>query len=237
MTATVSVESLAAGADQNVQSGQLVEIVSAIAGGPDLVTNEQPITSGLDAESDQAFRERFVLYINSLSKGTTKAIETAVRNLQNGLDLKVLSNKDINNNDLPGTVTIILDDGSGTPSAELLANALSAAEQVRAAAIQVFIVAPNKVDIAVALSIRTTPTANTAEVQSAVSAAIVDYVNTLKIGDTLYLSSLMDVALAVSDVVSVQPNSLKINTLEADKEVDETEVIKTVNSSVAVGTY
>jgi uncharacterized phage protein gp47/JayE len=64
MTATAI--ALVAGSASNVLAGQLIQFAGS-SFGITSVTNLAPIDNGTDSESDEAYRNRFILFINSLS--------------------------------------------------------------------------------------------------------------------------------------------------------------------------
>lgn len=231
-----TVQALYAGTEYNVQPNQLSQFVSS-SSGADTVTNSDSITNGSDAETDDDFRERFILKINNLEKGTVGAFEAEVLQLQAGLKVTILENQDINGNPLIGVVTVVVDDGSGSPPQSLLDLAAAALENIRPASIQVYVVGPIKVAIGIELDVKVKSGVVSADVRAAIRDAIVAYVNSLDIGETLYLSKIAAVALANTDVISIEPNSLKIDTVEMDKTVVGKETIRTDSLSVTVGSY
>src|SRR6185369_15863694 len=108
---------------------------------------------------------------------------------------------------VPGYVLVIMDDGTGNPPGELIAKAQVAVDRVRPAGVEVRVVGPTIVEVTVAMTIKVSPDFETADVQSAVRSQIINYVNSLKMGETLYLSSLSQEALKVEGVIAVRPNS------------------------------
>lgn len=233
---SVQVEALIAGQSSNVLSNQLVKFVSS-GSTADAVTNPQPMTNGIDAESDESTRFRFTLFINSRSKATPAAIREAVLSLRVGLTCTISENKDANGNRKLGFALVIMDDGTGNPPQELLDEAQVAVDKVRPATVEVLVIKPTISVVTSSLNIRIDqdPKYVQAEVVAAVVAALTDYINTRQVGETLYLSSLTRIALSVPGVVSIQPNSLVINALESDKTVLPIQVVKT--SNVTVGIY
>ena len=83
-SATVPAIAATPGSAGNVLAGSITSINQPIPG-IDTVTNTAGLIDGLDAETDAALRSRFVLYFASLSKATLTAIESAIENVQQGL--------------------------------------------------------------------------------------------------------------------------------------------------------
>lgn len=227
----VRVQSTETGADQNVLANQLTVFTSEISG-PDSVTNQQPFTNGEDEEADADFRLRFVPWINSRRLGTPDALRSAVLELQTNLTVAILENQNIHGTRVDGFVTVIVDDGTGDPPQELIDKAQEACDKVRAAGIEVQVYGPTKINVVVGLSISINPDFDAIEVRAAVRAAVINYVNSLAMGETLYLSSVIPVVKAVPGVISVRPSSLVIDSVEDDKVVLSTEVIKTTTVNV-----
>jgi uncharacterized phage protein gp47/JayE len=116
----VLVSAVNVGTQGNVVAGTITLIASAIPG-IDTVNNAASFTNALNAESDPAFRARFVLYINSLASGTALAVQFAVDSVQQNLTSFVYVNPAN-----AGNIYVYIDDGSGaTPTATI--NAVAAA--------------------------------------------------------------------------------------------------------------
>ena len=126
----VPVQAVIAGAAGNVQAGAISVLTSAIPG-VDTVTNGAAFLTGLDAESDANFRARFVLYLASLSKATKAAIGSAVLGVQQGLNYTITENQNYNGTANQGYFYVVLDDGTGQASSDLLARVNAAIEEVR----------------------------------------------------------------------------------------------------------
>lgn len=232
-----TVEALNAGYAYNVQPDQLTKKVSTLTG-VDAVTNIFAITNGLDAESDADFRNRFILYINSLSKNTRPSISSAVMSVQQGINFNLVENKDQNGNDRNGFFTVVVDDGSGSPSPELLDKVVKAVETVRGFTIAYTVVAAAMVSVTATLNVKSAPGSNATQVQTNVQKAIVAYINSLKIGESLYVYKLIQIAYSADpNVVAVQVNSAKIDNAELDRTITEYQVIRTVPASVTVGGF
>ncbi len=233
-----AVEAVEAGAASNVAARQLTKFTSSTAG-PDEVANVDPITNGLDSESDDDCRSRFVEWVNSRHLGTPGAMRAAVRGLRAGTKCVVIENQDHNGNQRLGFALVVVDDGSGSPPQSLLDQATVVIDAVRPASIETRVIGPTVVDVEINLNVKVNNVDYLeADVTAAVQDAVVAYVDELEIGDTLYLSRLYEVALdAHEGVIAVEPNSVTVDEVEEDKEVLVTEVIQTVHEDVIVGVY
>ncbi len=88
---TATVQALNAGSASNVAAATLIQIGTPLPG-IDSATNASPASNGLDAESDSAFRARFVTYLASLAQATRSAILTAIASVQQGLLVTLVEN-------------------------------------------------------------------------------------------------------------------------------------------------
>lgn len=237
----VQVQAVEPGASQNVQVGALSQIVSTMTG-INNVTNLAPIENGQDPEVDDAYRSRFKLFINSVNgKATPGGILSAALDVPGVVAAALIENQDQYGTARRGYGVVVVDDGSGAPSSTLLNTVFEAIFQaVRGFTIGFVVVGPTKVSVNIALNIRINPAAqNPSQVQLNATNAVIDYVNSLQIGEELYLENLAYVA-KFSDpvnVLSVQPGSTKINNSAADLIVSPQSVIRTDNTRTNIGTY
>ena len=202
------------GSAGNVQSGAITLLASAIPG-IDTVTNAAPLQNGLDAESDAALRTRFQNFVQSRSRATPLAVGYAVSSIQQGLNYTVQENVDTTGTSRMGSFVVTLDDGSGYPSASLLATATTAVEAVRPIG-SIFTVQPPTVVTANVSLVLTVPAGTSKPpVVATVAQALQTYINSLPIGAPLPLTKLAQVAYAGSPSV-VNVAQLQINGTSSD---------------------
>jgi len=163
----------------NVQVNGIGVITTGISG-VDTVTNVAAFTNGFLAESDPALKARFPFYIASLAKGTEGAIGFAIISVQSGMEYQIWE---------PGTggftqLTIFVDDGSGAIPAPTLAGAQAAAFSVKAAGIQMGVIAATALLANVTMTITTAAGYYHPTVVAQVVAAITSYLNGLGLGLT-----------------------------------------------------
>jgi uncharacterized phage protein gp47/JayE len=183
-SAIVAVQAVTAGAIGNAAAGAVNTLAQAISG-VDTVSNALAFANGADGESDAAFRLRFVEYIGSLAKATPAAVDYAITSLQLNLTDKIVENYDYAGNYKPGTFYTVIDDGSGSPSADTVNAAASAVEAVRACGIQqaAFAVVPVVANVGLTVGIAAGYVGAT--VRAAVQSAIAAYIASLTQGETL----------------------------------------------------
>jgi uncharacterized phage protein gp47/JayE len=194
------VTALTYGGSGNVQAGAVSLLASALPG-IDAVSNGSAFQNGLDAESDNAFRDRFQNFIASRSRATTVAVGYAISNIQQGLNYTIQENLDPSGQPRMGSFVVTVDDGSGSPSTALLSTVQTAVDAVRPVG-SVFSVQPPAV-VTVNVSLVITVAAGTAKAQVAggVGNAIGSYINSLPIGASLPLTRLAQVAYAADATV------------------------------------
>jgi len=107
VTATTS------GTSANVPIGAIQQFDSQPFSGA-VVTNPQRVTNGIDVESDQELRDRIKDTIQSLSKGTPRAIITGVNGLVSSSDNKRVVSVSLRDTTVPAEVVkLFIDDGTG----------------------------------------------------------------------------------------------------------------------------
>lgn len=217
-TATVAAQ--VAGAAANAVAGAVNTIGSAIVG-VDTVTNAARFINGRDDETDTAFRARFVLFINSLSKATPAAIGYAIDSVQQGVQFTLTEDQDYTGVADIGYFYVVIDDGSGAPPQSLLdaiGLAIDAARPVNSR----FGVFPPIVLLAnLGMTITIAPGYLASTIVATVNAALLAYINTLPIGARLPFTRLAQVAydssIAITNVSAVGLNG-GINDLLATKQ-------------------
>jgi len=189
------------GSSGNVQANTISLLASAIPG-IDSVNNANPFINGVDAESDDAFRQRFTNFIASRSRATPLAVGYAVSSIQQGLNYAIEENTDPAGRPLMGSFVVTVDDGSGCPSATLLSTVRTAIDAVRPVG-SIFTVQPPSVITAnVSLIISTTAGTAGAPIQAQVGSVISDFINGLPIGTTLPLTKIAQLAYSASSSVT-----------------------------------
>jgi uncharacterized phage protein gp47/JayE len=233
----VTVQSLTAGISANVQIGQLVQLGSVIFG-IDYVINNVAFTNGTDAETDTALRNRFVAYINSLSKATYGAIISTILSFPQITSYNIVENQTLGGSATSGYFFAVIDDGSGNPPSSLVTNVQNALNNIRAFTVQENAFAPTKSSPTISLNIRIASGASSGTIINIISTALVNYVNSLTIGATLYLNNLVEEAIdSSSSVVSVQPGTVLINGSAADLTASNSTVFRITGTNVTIGTY
>ncbi len=228
---SVPVVAVVAGAAGNVQAGVVTLLGSAIPG-VDTVTNAAPFQGGLDAESDPAFRARFQAYINSRSLATPSAVGYAIASVQQGLDYTIQENVSPAGLSTMGNFVVTVDDGSGSPSTTLLAAVTGAIDAVRPVGTTYAVQPPGVLTANISLGITAAANSQLAVLVGTVGAAITSYVDALKLGQSLPLSRIVQLAYDADPGVS-NVSGVTINGGTSDLLASPAQLVKA--GTVAVG--
>ena len=180
-SADLPVSCLTGGSIGNVLAGTITVIAASLPG-VDQVTNANPLSNGADAESDSAFRNRFQSYLASRSRATLTAVENAIANVQQGLDIVVEENIASDGTTQIGSFLVIVDDGTGYPSSGLLSNIATAVDAVRPIGTTFAVVPPQVLVVNVSLTAVLTSMAAASLSIPTIQNFVAVYLNSLPIG-------------------------------------------------------
>ena len=228
---TVPIEATVVGSSGNVQAGTINLLGQAIAG-IDTVNNALPLHSGLNAETDDSLRSRFIGYINSRARATIVAVQTAVLAVQQGLTTTVIENTDAAGNPRVGSFTVVVDDGSGSPPPALLSSVYAAVDLVRPVGSIFAVIGPKVILANVSLSLTIMSGADPASVSQNVLFALTGFIDGLPVGASLPYSKLANIAYqADSNVLNVL--GLTLNGGTADVGGGVSQVVKASSITVS----
>jgi uncharacterized phage protein gp47/JayE len=220
---SVPVSAVIAGTAGNVLAGTVTTISAALPG-IDTVTNPAAFTGGIDAESDAALRARFVLYIGSLSKATAGAVGSAIANIQQGLNYRIVENQDYNGATDDGYFYVVVDDGTGYPSSTLLSTVNNAIDAARALGVRFGVFAPVVVTADVTMALTSAAGTTHADVVAAVTTALQTAIDALPLGTSLPYTQLAAIAYGVTGVANV--TGILLNGATADLAATVQQVVK-----------
>ena len=225
-----TVKSVNAAAAANAAIAAINTLGQTIAG-VDTVTNAAAFTTGADAETDAAFRSRFVGYINSLSKATMAAIGNAILAIQQGINYTLTEGYAYGGAAQLGYFYVVVDDGTGAPSGTFLSTVSNAVDAVRPVGSTFGVFAPVLVTANVAMATTTASGYNHAAIVALVQAAVQSYINGLVIGQTLPYTKLSQLAYGASPAVT-NVTGITLNGGTADLTATNQQVIKAGTISV-----
>ncbi|HEX8894477.1 MAG TPA: baseplate J/gp47 family protein [Terriglobales bacterium] len=210
-SAVATVNAVNTGTQTNVLANTITTLTQAVQY-VDTVANAAGYTNGANAESDSAFRIRFIGYLASLAKATPAAIKYALSVIQSGVTYSLTENKDYNGTADNGYFYAIVDDGTGAPSSTFITTATAAVEAVRPIGIRYGVFGPADVLANVSMTITTAAGYTHSSVVGSVVSALQTYINTLGVGNPLPYTQLANVAYnalpgAVTNVSGVLLNS------------------------------
>jgi uncharacterized phage protein gp47/JayE len=227
----VPVAALVAGSAGNAQAAQINSITSPISG-VDTCSNAAPFTNGADAESDPAFRLRFISYIASLSKATKQAIGNAITSLKQGVTYTLTENLTYGGVAQPGYFYVVVDDGTGSPSGAFLSTVSNAIDAVRGFTISFGVFAPTLLTANIAATIVTAAGYDHTATAALVGTAIRNYINALPLGTPLSYSRISQVAYDASPGVT-NVTGATINAGTADISATAQQIIKAGTVAIA----
>lgn len=220
---TVLVKADTAGAVGNALAGAVNTMTSAISG-VDSVTNANAFTTGKDAETDDAAKARFQLYITGLREGIKAAVASAIDNLQLGLQYTVVENEAYGGTAQNGYFYVVVSPYDSTIDQQVYA----AIDAIRPLGVTFGVYGATQVTANVAMTVTAATGYNHADVATAVQTAITDYIGTIALGQTLYWSKLYAIAYGVAGVDEVTALTLNGGTVDLTATAKEAVVAGTV---------
>jgi uncharacterized phage protein gp47/JayE len=112
-SAAIPVTATTRGTRANLGAGTIVRILDRVAG-VTAVTNPAAVTNGVDRESDASFRRRLKGFVQSMSRGTPVAIESAARNVALPDGSRVVFAQLVEPVIPNGVVELFVDNGAGS---------------------------------------------------------------------------------------------------------------------------
>jgi uncharacterized phage protein gp47/JayE len=227
---TATVQAVTASAAANASAGSINTLGQAIAG-VDTVSNAAGFTNGSDAETDAAFRARFISYINSLSKATRAAIGNAILAIQQGVNYTLVEGYTYAGAVQLGYFYAVVDDGSGAPGGTFLSTVSNAIDAVRPVGSTFGVFAPVVITANVSMTLTTAAGYTHSVVVAQVQAALLAYINALALGATLPFSRLSQVAYSTSAGVT-NVTGVTLNGGSADVTATNQQAIKAGTLSI-----
>lgn len=211
----VPVTAVSAGVSGNVPANY-IDTINSIMIGIDTVTNAAPIANGANQESDAAVRARFVLYLQSLSKATKAALQAAILSVSGVTRFNLVENKDIiTAAEHLGYFFAVIDDGSGSPSPQLLQSVSSALDATRAFTVAYGVFSPSDINITISVNLKVNASASQTSVRNNVTTAINSYLEASGFGAFLPYTRLLEV-IYDADSNIINAHNLLVNGSTAD---------------------
>lgn len=214
---SVSVQAQEIGTDYNVPASSITVLTTPLIG-VDTVDNAASILGGIDDEDSNSFQQRFWNYILGLGKGNVYGLITGAKSVTGVHSVSVVEHFP------PFTgnynVSVYIEDGSGTASAELIASVLSilngdgTAENpgYKAAGIKLRVLAPTLVTVDVVVTVTDTGNVDRAELEVAIKTAITAYINNLGLAEDVIHNRIIDEIMDVNGVYDLELTTPALNT-------------------------
>jgi uncharacterized phage protein gp47/JayE len=191
------------------------------------VANSLAFTSGEEAESTSARKQRFNKYIQSLARGTVAAIQYGC------LEVNGVAGAYVDDS-LVGVVNVYCHDSNGNLSDELKAKIIANLENYRAAGIQVNVLPIVKTLVDIAMTVTVTAADNTSAYKTSLETNLTNYLNNFTVSEDLLIFDLSkfvgnldttgitnvkvtspadDVMVATQDLI--RPNSITVTLVSA----------------------
>lgn len=162
-----------------IQNGAGIPTITGI----NSVTNAAAFTNGEDFESDAQYKVRFTLQVSTGVVATANAIMAAAAAVEAGLTFSFGDRKNLDGTLHTAFFTLVVNllGHAAGPGSSLLSAVTTAVEKTRSAGISYAVTGPTLVPVNGAATITVDPTAGFTEeeVQTAVTAAYVDYLNNI----------------------------------------------------------
>jgi uncharacterized phage protein gp47/JayE len=222
----IPVQAMDKGMIYNAPTGSVTIITTPIIGAQS-VTNAASMGGGTDVESIAAYLTRFQVYVNGLTRCSPSGLESAARAVV-APDGSTAQQVSIVENIPPvavssytggiaspgatyANVAVYVDNGSGTTSTSLLqavgvaiwGDGTTGNPGVKAAGIGVYVLSstPNVLDVV--MTIRRDNRVNDAVLVTTVTLAIQNLINSLNVGQTLYINDVIEVVMATPGVLDI----------------------------------
>jgi uncharacterized phage protein gp47/JayE len=202
---TLAAESEDSGVENNVIIGTITALTNAPGGLTD-VTNKVAFSGASDPEDTNDYRTRLLNFIRAPGTGSPQDLVAWSENI-----VGVESATVFPNTPSPGTVTVRISGTGGTvPSAGLIAQVQSALVANDLANIAIVVTSFTAVPTNITVDVTTLGTYTLTDVTPGVVQAITDYINSLDVGGTLFISGIVDCVFGlagIQDVIVTTPSS------------------------------
>lgn len=213
-TENITVVCTQTGSIGNARANTITQLVSSVSGLTGLtVTNPKALITGTDLETDSARAQRFTKFVGSIHRGDLVALQYGASTAQLVDDYGYITEqvRKVQVIEGSGSNTIYIDNGTYDTSSALVTQCQTVIngykdsngnyiDGYKAAGIPSTVVAASIQTVTVTASITLNPGYTLAMVQQTISDNITNLVESLNIGDTLYVS---DIGRAIGNVPGV----------------------------------
>lgn len=195
-------QSITPGIEGNV-AAQTIRIMADGPGGITDVTNPSGFTGGSDQEDTESFRQHILDFVRAPQTGSPGDLKVWAEDVV-GVDSATVFENDNLGTPTNGHVTVRIAGANGAiPDATVQANVLDALDQRGLANITYHVGTFTPLATNVTVDVTTDGTYTLGDVTPGVQSAITDYINSLAVGGTLYLSGIVDAVFGLSGITDV----------------------------------
>ncbi|KDE19654.1 hypothetical protein AZ09_10300 [Acetobacter aceti 1023] len=230
---TVPVECQISGSSGNVAAGAICLLGTSIAG-IDTVTNTVAFVNGSDGETDAQLKARFPDWLAAKATASNAAIENAIAGVQTNLTYEIINCEAPDGTFRPGYFTVVVDDGTGTPSAGLLASVYAAIDAVKAEGVGFAVIGPIELLATVSMTVTVAAGTDTSTVQTNIQTAITADIDAQMVGAGYAYSRLPVVAYNNAGVDIVSITNVLLNGAQSDLAAATKQVIRAGSVVVTV---
>lgn len=225
-SATVQVYCTEPGAVGNVDAG-VIDSVSSSSSYASTVTNPNAILTGTDEESLVEVRKRFRQFIETLGRGTTRAMDYAARTIPEITGVYV--KEDV------GNITVYCHDANGELPDNLRQDVMKAEESYRPAGIPWDVEPVDKITQSLDLGVTVTDlTADTDTLTANLEAYVANYLNQFTVGQDVVVADLysriMSYSPLIYDVYITDPNNDDNTETHIDEDGNATVEVKQMSN-------
>lgn len=160
------------------------------------VTNPYNFNSGYDSESSSERKKRFLLYIQTLARGTTDAISYGCLEVE-GVDGVWIDDSEI------GVVRAYVHDSDGNLSEELKQSVKDNVKNYRAAGVEVEILPVIKKTVDVSIVVYIGEEYDTSMYHGIITTALYKYLDSFQVSKDLYISEMVQYTMNIDDAAIV----------------------------------
>lgn len=201
-----------------------IKLMTTVIPGVSEVTNKEPFLTGTEEESTASRKQRFNRYIETLARGTKKAIEYGAKEVE-GVEGAWVDDS------VPGVVYVYAHDSNGNLSEEMKDKVLQNLENYRSAGIPCIVLPIVKHDLTISISVVVANGYNTPDYQQALQSAVSMFVNSFPVSKSLYVSDLIQFVMNFDDVVVL---NVKVDEPVSDFIIPNQEIIRSSSVNVVV---
>lgn len=195
ITLDLAIEADVAGQDGIVGAATITVLDTALLDSTITVSNVEATAGGIDAETDSDFRSRIRGFLATVRRGTKAALEFG--------SLSVAGVATASVDEATEPITVYIADVTGGSNSALRAAVATELDNWRAAGIQVNVLGATVVNQTVDLTLTFQAGFDTTALRDEVIAAVLAYINSLSIGETLLRAQLITAVGQIEGVLNV----------------------------------